>query len=56
MQLTTGRVEWERIYEQDKGVFEEYSVYEMDNQYMLWPYYAMRLQGKITCSSGCVQS
>lgn len=55
MQLTTGRVEWERIYEQDKGVFEEYSVYEMDNQYMLWPYYAIRLKGKITCNSGCVQ-
>ena len=54
MRLTTGHVEWERVYERE-SVFEEYSVYEMDNQYLLWPYYAMRLKGKITCSSGCVQ-
>ena len=54
MQLTTGRVEWERIYEQDKGVFEEYSVYEMDNQYMMWPYAAFRFKGRISCNTGCV--
>ena len=56
MQLTTGRVEWERIYEQDKGVFEEYSVYEMDNQYMMWPYAAFRFKGRISCNTGCVGS
>ena len=56
MQLTTGRVEWERIYEQDKGVFEEYSIYEMDNQDMLWPYAGFRFKGRISCNTGCVGS
>jgi hypothetical protein len=56
MTLTTGHVEWERIYEQDKGVFEEYSIFEMDNQYCMWPYYAIRLKGRISCNSGCIQS
>ena len=56
MQLTTGRVEWERIYEQDKGVFEEYSVYEMDNQYIMWPYAAFRFKGRAQCNSGCIES
>lgn len=54
MQLTTGRVVWERVYEQDKGVFEEYSIYEMDGQYMLWPYFGFRFKGKIECDTGCV--
>lgn len=56
MQLTTGRVEWERVYEQDKGVFEEYSMSEMDGQYLLHPYFAFRVKGKIVCNSGCVES
>lgn len=54
MQLTTGRVEWERVYEQDKGVFEEYSMSEMDGQYMMWPYFAFRFKGRVQCNSGCV--
>lgn len=54
MRLTTGRVEWERVYEQDKGVFEEYSMSEMDGQYMMWPYFAFRFKGKIVCHSGCL--
>jgi hypothetical protein len=54
MQLTTGRVEWERVYEQDKGVFEEYSMSEMDGQYMMWPYFAFRFKGRVACNSGCV--
>ena len=54
MQLTSGRVEWERVYEQDKGVFEEYSMNEEFGQYMLWPYFAFRVKGRILCNSGCV--
>ena len=54
MRLTTGHVEWGRIFEQDKGVFEEYSIYEMDGQYMLHPYFAFRVRGRITCNSGCL--
>ena len=56
MRLTTGRVEWERIYEQDKGVFEEYSMSEMDGQYMMWPYFAFRVKGRIQCNSGCIEN
>ena len=54
MRLTTGRVEWEKVYEQDKGVFEEYSMSEMDGQYMMWPYFAFRVKGRIECNSGCL--
>ena len=55
MQLTTGRVVWERIWEQDKGVFEEYSLSEEDGQYMMWPYFAFRFKGTVTCDTGCVE-
>ena len=54
MRLTTGRVEWERVYEQDKGVFEEYSMSEMDGQYLMWPFFAFRFRGKVVCNSGCL--
>ena len=54
MQLTTGRVEWERVYEQDKGVFEEYSMNEEFGQYMLWPFFGFRVKGRIQCNSGCL--
>jgi len=56
MRLTMGHVEWERIFEQDKGVFEEYSIYEMDGQYMMWPYFAFRVRGRIQCNSGCIEN
>ena len=56
MRLANGHVEWERIYEQDRGVFEEYSIYEMDGQYMMWPYAAFRFKGRVKCNSGCVES
>jgi len=54
MQLTKGHVEWERIYEQDKGVFEEYSMFEEEGQYMMWPYFAFRFKGRMKCNTGCV--
>ena len=54
MQLTTGRVEWERVYEQDKGVFEEYSMNEEFGQYMMWPFFGFRVKGRIQCNSGCL--
>ncbi|MBO5758427.1 MAG: hypothetical protein J6R31_00090 [Rikenellaceae bacterium] len=56
MRLTTGRVEWERVYEQDKGVFEEYSMFEEEGQYMMWPYFAFRIKGRVQCNSGCIEN
>jgi hypothetical protein len=53
MRLTTGRVEWERVYERE-SVFEEYSMSEMDGQYLMHPYFAFRFKGKVVCNSGCV--
>lgn len=53
MHLTAGRVEWERIYERE-DVFKEYSMSEMDGQYLMYPYFAFRIKGKIVCNSGCV--
>ena len=54
MQLTTGYVEWERIYEQDKNVFGEYSMFEEFGQYMIAPYCAFRFEGTVVCNSGCL--
>lgn len=56
MTISKGHVEWNRVYEQDKGVFEEYSCSEEDGQYMMWPYFAFRFEGRVTCNSGCVVS
>lgn len=56
MQLTTGRVEWERVYEQDKGVFEEYSMNEEFGQYMMWPFFGFRVKGRVQCNSGCIEN
>lgn len=56
MQLTAGRVNFNggRIYEQDNGVFREYSMFEEYGQYMMWPYFAFRFQFEVECNSGCV--
>lgn len=53
MRLTTGRVEWEKVYERE-SVFEEYSMSEMDGQYLMWPYFAFRFKGRIESNSGCL--
>ena len=37
-------------------VFEEYSIYEMDGQYMMWPFFAFRIRGRIQCNSGCIEN
>ena len=53
MRLTTGHVEWERIYEQNKNVFGEYSMFEEFGQYMIAPYCAFRFEGTVVYNSGC---
>lgn len=53
MQLTSGRVVWNRVYEQDKEVWENYSIREESGEYMMWPFGCFRLRGQIECNSGC---
>ena len=53
MRLTTGHVEWERVYERE-SVFEEYSMSEMDGQYLMWPFFAFRVKGRVGCNTGCL--
>lgn len=56
MKPTSGRFELERIWEQDKGVFEEYSIEENMGEYMMWPYFAFRFRMRVRCDSGCIVS
>ena len=59
MRLTAGHAFFDncRVYEQDRGVFEEYSLFQEDyGQYLLWPYFAFRVKFEIECNSGCVPS
>lgn len=53
MQLQSGNVKWDRIWEQSRGVMSEYSITEDDGEFMMWPYFAFRFRGRLTCNSGC---
>ena len=56
MRLTTGRVQWRRIFEQGREVFDAYSFNEDEGELMMWPYFAFRFRGDIECNTGCVES
>lgn len=53
MRLTAGRVELERVYEEDKEVWEHYSQREETGETNMWPYQAFRFRFKAECNSGC---
>lgn len=53
MRLTKGRVELERIYEQDREVWENYSFREEVGETMMWPYFGFRLRFRAECNSEC---
>lgn len=51
--LRTGRLTVERIYEEGRNIFREYSIDEVDNQYLIHPYAGFRFEGTITAREGC---
>lgn len=53
MTLKSGRVTWNKVYEQDEKVFEAYSYGGEEAEYAMWPYFAFRIKGSIVCNSGC---
>lgn len=53
MRLSTGHVTWKKIYEQDPQVFEAYSFSDASGKLTMWPYFAFRFVGDISCDSGC---
>lgn len=53
MRLTKGRVELERVLEQDKEVWENYSFREETGETNMWPYCAFRFRFKAECNSEC---
>lgn len=52
--LRKGRFEVTRIYERAENVFAGFTLDEVDNQYMMAPYYGVRIQGTITITNDCV--
>lgn len=53
MRLTKGSVEWERVFEEDRDVWEHYSQREESGETMMWPFYGCRIKGTIRCNTGC---
>ena len=52
--LRKGRFEVTRIYERAENVFAGFTLDEVDNQYMMAPYYGVRIQGIMTIINDCV--
>lgn len=53
MQLTSGRVELERVFEEDREVWEHYSQREESGETNMWPYFGFRFRFRAECNSGC---
>lgn len=51
-----GRVQFTSIYEEKDNVFRRYDLDELDNQFMMYPYYALRLKGRMFVNQDCVVS
>lgn len=53
MTLTSGRVELERVFEEDREVWEHYSQREESGETNMWPYFGFRFRFRAECNSGC---
>lgn len=52
--LRTGSVSINTIYERAENVFKEYTLDEIDNQYIMHPFAAFRFEGTIKVEDDCV--
>ena len=51
--LKKGSVTLERIYERAENVFQGFSLDEVDNQFLMAPYWGMRVTGEIVVDEDC---
>lgn len=51
--IKKGSVTLERIYERSENVFQGFSLDEVDNQFLMAPYWGMRVMGEIVVDEDC---
>lgn len=53
--LSSGRVTIDRIYEKPENIYKGYSIREVDSQYLMQPYGGLRIEGVLTfIEGGCL--
>lgn len=53
--LHNGRITINRIYERAENIYRGYSLSEIDNQFLMHPYYGMRFDGVLEFSELCIK-
>ena len=53
--LTGGRIVLNRIYERAENIYRGYSLSEIDNQFLMHPYYGMRFDGVLEFDELCLE-
>lgn len=53
--LTGGRIVLNRIYERAENIYRGYTLSEIDNQYLMHPYYGMRFDGILEFDELCFE-
>lgn len=51
--IKEGNVTLQRIYERAENVFQGFTLDEVDNQFLMSPYWGMRVQGEMTVQEDC---
>lgn len=51
--LPSGRVRFNRIYEQAQNIYRGFSLDEVDNQFLMHPYAGLRFEGELTIDMPC---
>lgn len=53
--LTDGRITINRIYERAENIYRGYTLSEIDNQFLMHPYYGMRFEGVLEFNELCFE-
>ena len=54
--IKKGAVTLERVYERAENVFQGFSLDEIDNQFLMAPYWGMRVTGEIAVDEDCTEN
>lgn len=52
--LTKGHLQIEKVYELAENIYKEFTVSEVDNQFLMHPYAGFRFEGTLTFSQPCL--
>lgn len=53
--IKSGRIRITRIYERAENVYKGFSLDEVDNQFLMHPYWGIRLEGTMTANPPCLR-